>query len=884
MKRALLFLLVLAAACGNSNTIVGSGQFSAPTALAAVPANDRDLIFVAGTGRDGLRALELCEFIDGNGNVDSTCPEDLQFVPGPIRVFPANVETFDRPLRIAGAWLTSDAGPAAVDGGTRQGVVLVVGADKTVRFVDAENLLSAVNTGQISPPLILPIEGIAADVVADNLVQTGDAVIGDADTLGVSPSVEAFAVSVPDGVVPSAILTEFTVTLDATGAATLPPAGSIKKCTLVNEDGSAFVASRLAIAPRETAPANVPTTLCQADLDAGVLDGGHCFPDTPQPTDDIFVGDAKGDGVVRVKRVSLQAVGAGATPPACAMTRISTKRRLADGTLDPTDRGHSVRALALSPQWYETVGLSTTIPDAGQLEAVDINHPAGELMMMVLEPDPTPTLGLVQDPGGILFADLCTYNPPVITGGDNPHCKDFDGGVIIPLPPYRYDTFSAGVPTPTLIADAGTDPTTGAPLTTTITGPPPQSMEAIAPNGIARDAAFLRAFRPIVVAGQPDFNCPDGACTAIYVGQSDASLASIFLLAAVTSSDGATYYIDVVHRRFVNANFYNLINTSGQSLEPQLLVQPALTPASADPNQPAFIPTPDDPTTNILPFGFRPGVTHNATWFVVWHEVFPGLERVQGFASIAPDSTATTKTFFFDVPSGFADAQADPILHFGVNDAISFFSYTPPDGASADCKAVLATEGSLPLSFEATILSINPDGLHPDRLEIGVPQNFGFDPNGACATFGAVAEFHTAGDQPWMVHQNDTILARIAQNETFVARERRFDYPFDYNLTDTFPRAPEVPVESTDEGLSFVITQDQPDTPGSEFTFTVLNNLQPVLYSDTSVIAGFANGIIPYSSVASPAASFTAVTGSNSIVMAQPSVLSTNVTGIRIFR
>src|ERR1700712_3557792 len=110
MKRAFLVVAVLIAACGNNNTLAGSGQFSAPSGLASVPAGERALIFVAGTGRDGLRALELCEGVDSDGNIVSTCPEDLQFVPGPIRVFPANIETSNRPVQLAGAWLTSDAG------------------------------------------------------------------------------------------------------------------------------------------------------------------------------------------------------------------------------------------------------------------------------------------------------------------------------------------------------------------------------------------------------------------------------------------------------------------------------------------------------------------------------------------------------------------------------------------------------------------------------------------------------------------------------------------------------------------------------------------------------------------------------------------------------
>jgi predicted small secreted protein len=159
MKRALLLAAFTAAACSNT-VILGSGQFVAPTGLAVVPAADRDLIFVAGTGRDGLRALEICEGINSDDNVTNTCPEDLQFVPGPIRVFPANVETNDRPLQLAGAWLNLPV-PALPDGGpapvTPQGVVLVVGANKSVRFVDAKNLLDATaGDAGLTEPLTRP--------------------------------------------------------------------------------------------------------------------------------------------------------------------------------------------------------------------------------------------------------------------------------------------------------------------------------------------------------------------------------------------------------------------------------------------------------------------------------------------------------------------------------------------------------------------------------------------------------------------------------------------------------------------------------------------------------------------------------------------------------
>jgi hypothetical protein len=877
MKRGLLVMTALAFACGNNNNIVGSGQFSAPTALAVVPAADRDLIFVAGTGRDGLRALEICEFVDGDGNLQASCPEDLQFVPGPIRVFPANIETFDRPLHLAGVWLT-DAGPAAdadagtsdagtaaaADGGTRQGVVLVAGADKSVRFVDAKNLLDAVNTGQLAAPLSLPVDGITVDVVADNLYMTGDAIDGDADTLAVSPSVEAFAATLGNNGVP-AELTEFTVTLGANGAAVLPPAGSVRKCSL----GSNVVPSRLALAPRE--PPLVAEQQAPGPCDTNPA---ACIPTPPPPTDDIFIGNATSPGgVARVKRANLVPVAAGAIPPACGETLI----------LDPD--GHTVRGLALSPQWYETIYLPP--PGSGIVckaidatcNAVTVSHPAGELLMMVLSPNqaaaPLPTsafphANLTPDPGGVLFADLCTYSPPVAGPNDHAHCKDFNGGTIIPVPPFRYDQFADG-------ALAG--------------AVPPQAMEPIAPDGIVQDGAFLRAFRPITLpnSGQPDIACPDGACTAMYIGAGSAAQANLFLIAAVTSSNGATYFIDVVKRRFVNASFYDLADSLGfSSLEPIETLFPTLTPASASDNPPFLAATPSDSSTptpfeppDFHPFDLwtRAGVTHNANWSIVWHDVFPGLGHVGGTLTEAGDG----QHFFFDVPPGALVAnQTDPVLQLGVGDNVGLLSFGVPASASDACKAVLNVANSLAPNFEAQITAI--DG---DRVTVFVDPALAFDKNQDCPVFPVIAEFLTGGNngqRPWVVHQNDTILTRLGQNEMYIAHERRFDYPFDYNATDVTPLPNTPPVKKTDEGLSFTIIGDEPITPGSQFVFVLADNRLPLLYSDTAIISGYATGIVPYSSNTYPSALFTAVTGANSVLMAVPSVLGGSVIGIRAFR
>ena len=96
LKRLLAAAAVAAlAACSNTTTPVATGEFAAPSGLAVTSGGDRDLLFIANEGHDNLRALQLCTsdggtFADGGKD---TCPpqENLQFVPAPIRVFPAVV-------------------------------------------------------------------------------------------------------------------------------------------------------------------------------------------------------------------------------------------------------------------------------------------------------------------------------------------------------------------------------------------------------------------------------------------------------------------------------------------------------------------------------------------------------------------------------------------------------------------------------------------------------------------------------------------------------------------------------------------------------------------------------------------------------------------------
>src|SRR3989442_14246902 len=96
------------------------------------------------------------------------CPsgEDRQFVPAPIRVFPASIETGHRPMAIAGV------GRSRADGGAA-GVALVTGSQtppdagsggSSLAIVDARSLIETQSSGGVPRPVqYLDLSGTAAD-------------------------------------------------------------------------------------------------------------------------------------------------------------------------------------------------------------------------------------------------------------------------------------------------------------------------------------------------------------------------------------------------------------------------------------------------------------------------------------------------------------------------------------------------------------------------------------------------------------------------------------------------------------------------------------------------------------------------------------------------
>ena len=776
MNRALLLLPLLAIACSTNASTVGVGQFNAPTGLAATGAGDRDVMFVANTGRDGLRALQLCNgplLLDGGIDPADTCPtnQDRQFVPAPIRVFPTTVETGERPMRIAGVRLSRADGSSA-------GVALVTGADSSLAIVDARTLIETQSTGGAPRPVLhLDLAGPAPDggTLESQLV---DVVAANP----VDPEVDIEVSAAPGRTVTAFVATRselvvLDVGLDASGFAQVP---SIRaRCTL-----GPVVATKLAVVPGDDAQ--------------------------------VFVADGAGDGVVSIQTASV----AGGS---CTVDRF-------------TAGGRQVRSVALSPRWYDQDA-------SGQTRT----RPAGELMMMVVEPLATAQPGRELDTGGVLFAG--TGRGLVLRG-------------IVPIPPF--------------------DPTKDV--------AEPMQPISLPAKGLTREGTFLRAIKPRPGPLPPDVVniCTAPPCTRLYVGQPTTSTPSsvqLFgLLAVVSATDGITYFIDVPNRRLVNYNRYTLANDAG--LSPTLDSVPFYSPVVTSP-----------PVLTVDTSTFEPGVTHRGSWRVVWHSRIPGLERRAGAVTRAGADILR----FTTTPADLATWRDDPAIALGAGDVVSFAAVSLAADTSQPCQDMVSSEAQNPLRFELTITDVQPDHLDLQISSI-VYRPAGsavFHPEACSGGFGAVAEVRTAGTQPWLVLEGKTgdpeaarltVNGRVAEGGKFLVHQQRFDYPRStYDPGDPTSVPPKLPqaASANNVAFSFQLSGPIPVTPGSSFGSTsapgwnIGSGYLPVAYADSTAAAGLATVVYPYSSRRLPSLVFTSLTGSNEVLQADPAlVLSTTATGV----
>ena len=257
MIRRATLLLALAAVLACNSTVPNSalGGFSAPTGSSATGAGDRDVLFIANSGRDGLRALQLCNaqlLANGSVNPADTCPANVngQFIPAPIRVFPATIETGHRPIRVAGVRLTHSASAA--------GVALAAGADSTIAVVDARSLVETQLTPGAVPKDILHLDVGArtVDVVAANPM---------------NPDLDVEAAAAPGDPVTAFVATTsqllvLEVRLDGSGSAQLPT-----------------ITARCDLAPVQ--PTRIAVVPGRGDL--------------------VYVADGAGDGVVSIAKSSI---------------------------------------------------------------------------------------------------------------------------------------------------------------------------------------------------------------------------------------------------------------------------------------------------------------------------------------------------------------------------------------------------------------------------------------------------------------------------------------------------------------------------------------------------------------------------------------------------
>ncbi|MCA1828110.1 MAG: hypothetical protein ABR567_16745 [Myxococcales bacterium] len=745
-----LFIAALAAAlaCNSTQTVFAGGQFVSPTGLAVTTAADRDILFVANQGQDNLRALQLCNralFPDGGVDPADTCPrnEDQQFLPGKIRVFPANIETRDRPLHLAGARLLQ------ADGGAT-GAVLAVGADTNVRVVDARNLVDATHgRADAGAVMTVPLGGPVADVVAINAVDVNGIEVG-------SPAVTALAVTLG----PPAQLVALSVGVDPDGGVATPAV--VGQCTL-----DRVVARRIAVAP-----------------------GG----------DTAYIADGASDGGDGVVTVAIPTIAVGG---ACTMNRIKT------GLTPP----RPARSVAVSPLWYDDAGTP---------------HPAGEFVMMILEPGNTADAGTELDPGGVLIARA-------------------NDRQVVPIPPYSIDDKTAGL----------------------------QAMEPITPPGMAREAAFLPSLPADVANCDPgDGGPPIQPCTPLYTGApTNAPVERFNLLAAVSSTNGNTYFVDVLQRRFVNSTYYDALFSGAEQTPGTNAPTISVSVASLTPPMFNFMP-PDAGHPNIG--WMTAGVTHQSLWQAEWHSAMPGLQTRGGTLTSSTDGgTMLFKASGLDLQPWVDDpilalraADADAGTH---GDVVGFSGYVAPVDAGQPCKDLAATEAQSPLRFEVEILNI----VLPDTLEVATlaptDTERGFNADACPTGLGAAATVRTARDLPWLVFDESTPRGRTRTGDAFFGTERRFDYPLDYDA-GVIPRA-------TDNiALAFFLTGDEPQVPGTRWSVSLTTGMFPVYFGDTSIapLLGVASDVITYRSPRRATQVFTAVTGQNSVVQADPLLPLTN--------
>jgi hypothetical protein len=210
---------------------------------------------------------------------------------------------------------------------------------------------------------------------------------------------------------------------------------------------------------------------------------------------------------------------------------------------------------------------------------------------------------------------------------------------------------------------------------------------------------------------------------------------------------------------------------------------------------------------------------------------------------------------------------------------VSFGAFFLAGDNSPACQTIVS--GETPYRFELPILAITADSLELGELP-ETPELVGFHPVG-CSALGAVAEVRTGGPQPWLVYQGATVQGRVEPDGTFIARQQRFDYPRTQYAAGDASTPPQA-AKANDVAFKFAIA-GAPPSGKSGFTFAMRSGQAFIKYSDGIAVSGLATALFAYSSPRAQSLVFTSITGSNEVLLADPSVLLSNpATGIIAFR
>jgi hypothetical protein len=547
-----------------------------------------------------------------------------------------------------------------------------------------------------------------------------------------------------------------------------------------------------------------------------------------------------GDGAVELDVAQVLAVGAASPPAACPAGR----RIPATDTVSNPPRPRPLTALALNPEVVSDIrpeanGLCAggTPPAADGTCGTKVDYAAGVMLIGITGSRDEP-VDLTDPRSGKEAGRIVILR--TATGG------------LAPLPSFPFDAAAA----------------------------PP--MEPLAVNGLARDVAFL--------IPPPRDKCPTEfsfrPCGIIVVGLTRRAFG---LAAAVTSSDGGTYFIEADRRRFFNDARAAGSNTSPGPV-PTIEILPVLSPPTpSNTAGPAFAFVPDTDELDINNNIVRPrgsltaGVTRVGNWSATYHGALPGLERVSGTMSRVVTGTGAGQvvSFHLDLPGadldlvrGLRTSCGQPnryCMGIDVGDMVTPLVFSAPIGGTL-CAELDADNKLPPRELPIAALSNESIDLGPEAADITLPR-FETIPAG-CFPVPLTLEVR-AGEglpvapgqpgRPWVVTQNTEPRGRAAFDETFVGWEPRFDYPLDPFSSDLLH-----PVFTDDVGVKFKIT-GSPPPPKSLFQFKLTSGQQQTRAFEPSAI--FAGAVAVYNSPKVSNLVFSVITGANEVLLINPALL-----------